>query len=85
MQDLTFAACLEQHRAGNLATPLEFTQGVNQQVQAHPWSQSTDGIHQAHVFGRPVRYFPFDDHQVEVRTLVSHAERVGSEENDAGW
>jgi hypothetical protein len=83
MQHLTFDACLEQHRAGNLPTPLVFTQRVNQQVQANPWSNPADGIHQAHVFCRPIRHFPFDDHQVEVRTFVGCAARVGPEQDDA--
>ena len=84
MQHLTFAACLEQYRARNLPTPLVFTQRVNQQVQANPWSNPADGVHQAHVFGHPIRNFPFDDHKVEVRTLVGRAARVGPEQDDAG-
>ncbi len=84
MQHLAFDACLEQHRAGNLSTPLVFTQRVNQQVQANPWGNPADGIHQAHVFRRPILHFPFDDHQIQVRTLVGRAARVGPEQDDAG-
>ncbi len=58
MQHLSFDACLEQHRAGNLPTPLVFTHRVNQQVQANPWRNPADGLHQAHVFCRLVRDFP---------------------------
>ena len=84
MQQPAFDACREQHRTWSLATALEFTEWIDQQVQADPWSDPTHGIHQAHAFRRPVWYFAFDDHQVEVRTLVLVAAHIGSEQNDAG-
>lgn len=84
MKHLTFAACLEQHRAGNLAMQFVFAQRVNQHIQANPRSNPTHGIHQAHVFCRIFWHFPLKNHQIEARTLIGGAACIGSEHDEAG-